>query len=139
MQTIIRNNTNVGSKHRDTRMTGSVIKENSALNKYFFGQNFKELLTVEKFIQFQKRLQGEIIKMEVCFIIYCSFFFFNSYLFLKKFDRCNPLDGKINDIEFCEALLAYAGFSDAKKKRMLKRVAKAFKDNIVSLQVEMRV
>ena len=65
MQTIIRNNTNVGNKHRDTRMTGSVIKENSSLNKYFFGKDFKELLTVEKFIDFQKNLQREVIKMEV--------------------------------------------------------------------------
>ena len=46
-------------------MTGSVIKENSALNKYFFGSDFKEFLTVEKFISFQKQLLSEMIKMEV--------------------------------------------------------------------------
>lgn len=69
LQLIIRNNTQMGKKHRDTRMTGSVIKENSALINYFFGDDKKELLTVEKFIDFQKSLQKEMIKIEVISLI----------------------------------------------------------------------
>jgi hypothetical protein len=65
LQTIIRNQTSLGQRHRDTRMTGSVIKENSALNEYFFGENLSQLLTVKKFIDFQRKLQAEVIKMEV--------------------------------------------------------------------------
>jgi hypothetical protein len=51
-------------------MTGSVVKENSALNKYFFGSDLKEFLTVEKFINFQKQLLSELVKMEVKINIY---------------------------------------------------------------------
>jgi calcium uptake protein 1, mitochondrial len=65
LQLIIRNNTQMGKKHRDTRMTGSVVKENSALINYFFGNNKKDLLTVEKFVAFQKSLQKEMIRIEV--------------------------------------------------------------------------
>lgn len=65
LQTIIRNQTSLGQRHKDTYMTGSVIKENSKLNEYFFGNDLSELLTVQKFIEFQKKLQNEVIQMEV--------------------------------------------------------------------------
>lgn len=48
-------------------MTGSVLKENSALNKFFFGEDFKGTLTAEKFTQFQKKFQSEMIRMESFF------------------------------------------------------------------------
>ena len=35
-----------------------------ALTSYFFGQEKKEKLTVDKFIRFQKKLQEEILKLE---------------------------------------------------------------------------
>ena len=35
-----------------------------ALTSYFFGQEKDQKLTVEKFIQFQKRLQEEILRIE---------------------------------------------------------------------------
>jgi hypothetical protein len=68
LQTIIRNQTSFGQRHRDTRMTGSVIKGNSTLNEYFFGPENTNLLTVQKFIDFQTRLQSECIKKEVNFL-----------------------------------------------------------------------
>lgn len=108
LQSIIRSKTQMGKKHHDTRMTGSVLKENSALNKYFFGNDFTQLLTIEKFTNFQKHLQSEMIRME--------------------FERYEPKDGKIADREFCEMLLAYAGFNETKTKKMLKRVSKTFKE-----------
>ena len=55
----------MGQRHKDTRMTGSVIKENNTLNDYFFGKNRDQLLTVQKFTDFQRSLQTEVIKMEV--------------------------------------------------------------------------
>ena len=60
---------------------------------------------------------------------------FNIEIFYK-FNRFDPIDGKITDLEFCEALLGYAGFSDSKKKRMIKRVAKTFKNNLVRTEVK---
>ena len=65
LQIIIRNKTSVGQRHKDTYMTGSVIKGNSSLNEYFFGHDLKQLLTADKFIGFQRQLQDEVIKMEV--------------------------------------------------------------------------
>lgn len=46
-------------------MTGNYIKENLNLNEYFFGKNLDQLLTVDKFVAFQKQLQAEVNKMEV--------------------------------------------------------------------------
>jgi len=55
----------MGQRHKDTRMTGSVIKSNTVLNEFFFGKSRGDLLTCEKFLDFQKQLQAEVIKMEV--------------------------------------------------------------------------
>ncbi len=74
LQEIIRKNSQFGQKHRDTHINRSVIKINSALHAYFFGPNSKELLTVDKFIKFQKQLQNEVVKMEVIDSVICDQF-----------------------------------------------------------------
>lgn len=60
-------------------MTGSVIKENSTLNDYFFGKNRDQLLTAKKFSEFQKRLQAEVIRMEVNGDFFCLLFFIEKF------------------------------------------------------------
>lgn len=108
LQAIIRNQTSFGQRHRDTHMTGSVIRGNSTLNHYFFGDDNSKLLTVKKFTDFQQRLQQECIEKE---------FEHNSHH--------TRADGQkvISETEFCEMILAYAGFNSNKIKVMLKRVA----------------
>ncbi|KAL2731866.1 hypothetical protein V1478_004554 [Vespula squamosa] len=109
--TLIRQQTSIGNRHRDHANTGNTFKGvNSALTTYFFGPNMKQKLTIEKFLDFQEQLQREILSLE--------------------FERRNPdEDGKITEIDFTELLLAYAGYSDKKKAKMLKRVKKTFKEN----------
>ena len=64
---------------------------NSALTTYFFGQNMKGKLTIEKFLEFQQQLQTEILSLE--------------------FERKNPDEnGRITEVDFTELLLAYAGY-----------------------------
>lgn len=111
LQTIIRSQTTLGQRHRDTHMTGSVIKENSNLNEYFFGSERSELLTVQKFTEFQRKLQSEVIRME---FHYC--------------DLMDKRDGErvISEVLFCEMILAYAGFSGSKTKKMIKQVSKIY-------------
>lgn len=111
---IIRNQTTLGQRHRDTRMTGSVIKGNSTLNEYFFGSEKAELLTVKKFIDFQKRLQSECIKKE---FEYCS-----------TKTRANG-EKVMSDHLFCEMILAYAGFNGTKTKIMLKRISSIYNEH----------
>ena len=62
-----RNSTSVGQRHRDHSVTGSVIKNIhlSALNIYFFGPKLDQKLTVEKFLDFQRQLQTDILWLEV--------------------------------------------------------------------------
>lgn len=109
--TLIRQQTSIGSRHRDHANTGNTFKGvNSALVTYFFGPNLDEKLTIEKFLDFQHQLQKEILTLE----------------FLRK----NPDDnGNISEAEFAELLLAYAGYPQKKKMKKLKRVKKMFRDH----------
>ncbi|XP_076244112.1 mitochondrial calcium uptake 1 isoform X2 [Calliopsis andreniformis] len=109
--TLIRQQTSIGNRHRDHVTTGNMFKGvNSALTTYFFGSNMKGKLTIEKFLEFQQQLQKEILSLE--------------------FERRNPDEnGRITEIDFTELLLAYAGYPDKKKARIIKTVKKRFKDN----------
>lgn len=126
--TLIRQQTSIGSRHRDHANTGNTFKVrlckyisnwyfivllqgvNSALTTYFFGPTLKQKLTIEKFLEFQEQLQKEILSLE--------------------FQRKNPDEnGNISEGDFTELLLAYAGYPEKKKIRMLKRVKKMFRDH----------
>jgi hypothetical protein len=91
--TLIRQQTSIGSRHRDHTNTGNTFKVspsfatslyyslysrsltdsfsrqgvNSALTTYFFGENRDKKLTIEKFLEFQEQLQREILILEVSF------------------------------------------------------------------------
>ncbi|KAK6630789.1 Calcium uptake protein 1, mitochondrial [Polyplax serrata] len=113
--TLIRHQTSIGSRHRDHANTGNTFKGvNSALVTFFFGPGMDQKLTIEKFLEFQQQLQREILSLE--------------------FQRKNPDEnGKISETDFTELLLAYAGYPQKKKARMLKRVKKAFKESDVGI------
>ncbi|XP_037024825.1 calcium uptake protein 1 homolog, mitochondrial isoform X2 [Bradysia coprophila] len=108
--TLVRHQTSIGSRHRDHANTGNTFKGvNSALTTYFFGKRFDEKLTIEKFLEFQHQLQREILTLE--------------------FKRKNPNEeGNITEADFCELMLAYAGYPEKKKAKKLKRVKKHFKE-----------
>ncbi|TGZ55944.1 Uncharacterized protein DBV15_08016, partial [Temnothorax longispinosus] len=109
--TLIRQQTSIGTRHRDHATTGSTFKGvNSALTTYFFGPQMNQKLTIEKFLDFQQQLQREILSLE--------------------FERRNPDEhGNITETDFTELLLAYAGYPAKKKAKMLKRVKKTFKED----------
>ncbi|XP_029174818.1 calcium uptake protein 1 homolog, mitochondrial-like isoform X2 [Nylanderia fulva] len=109
--TLIRQQTSIGTRHRDHSNTGNTFKGvNSALTTYFFGPQMNQKLTIEKFLDFQQQLQREILGLE--------------------FERRNPDEnGNITEVDFTELLLAYAGYSTKKKAKMLKRVKKTFKED----------
>ena len=88
---------------RDHGATGSVKGINTGLNAYFFGDDLKGELTVERFLEFQRSLQEEILALE-----------------FKKKDVEGS--GKIAEKDFADLLIAYAGFQPKKKARMLRRV-----------------
>ncbi|CAH1105263.1 unnamed protein product [Psylliodes chrysocephalus] len=109
--TLIRQQTSIGSRHRDHANTGNTFKGvNSALTTFFFGPSLKQKLTIEKFLEFQEKLQKEILSLE----------------FQRKAPNEN---GNISEADFTELLLAYAGYPQKKKARMLKRVKKTFRDH----------
>ncbi|XP_074597334.1 calcium uptake protein 1 homolog, mitochondrial-like isoform X2 [Brevipalpus obovatus] len=108
VQNAILHQTSVGQK------LGSAIKTNyrgvsSALARYFFGTELNEKLTTEKFLDFQKQLQEEMLTLE--------------------FERKRPNEfGKISESKFAELLITYAGFQEKKKAKVLKRIKKAYPD-----------
>ncbi|XP_075970435.1 calcium uptake protein 1 homolog, mitochondrial-like isoform X2 [Anticarsia gemmatalis] len=115
---LIRQQSSIGSRHRDHANTGNTFKGiNSALTTYFFGPKLNEKLTIEKFLDFQQQLQKEILSLE--------------------FQRKQPDEnGRITEADFAELLLAYAGYPAKKKARMLKRVKKTFRDHGVGITKE---
>lgn len=139
--TLVRHQTSIGSRHRDHANTGNTFKVwstrwdwsifnsstmkwfihsmisifklqgvNSALTTFFFGKRLNQKLTIEKFLEFQQQLQREILSLE----------------FLRK----NPNeDGNISESDFAELMLAYAGYTEKKKSKKMKRVKKRFRDH----------
>ncbi|XP_055917629.1 calcium uptake protein 1 homolog, mitochondrial isoform X1 [Eupeodes corollae] len=109
--TLIRQQTSIGNRHRDHSHTGSTFKGvNSALTTYFFGRNMNKKLTIEKFLDFQRQLQREMLSLE--------------------FERKKPDEnGMISEADFAELMIAYAGYSDKKKQKKVKRVKRRFRDH----------
>ena len=108
----------MGHRHRDHQNTGNTFKGiNSGLITYFFGANREGILTVEKFLDFQRQLQNEILRLE----------------FHRKTVGNSKL---ISEKEFGDLLIAYAGFPAKKKAKMLKRVKKTFHDEARGITLE---
>ncbi|XP_039994787.1 calcium uptake protein 1, mitochondrial isoform X4 [Xiphias gladius] len=111
VQSIIRSQTSMGMRHRDRSTTGNTLKTggcSSALTTYFFGKDLKGKLTIGSFLEFQRNLQHDVLKLE--------------------FERNNPVDGRITERQFGGMLLAYSGVQSRKLKQMQKGLKKMFKD-----------
>uniref|UniRef100_A0AAY4DYR6 Calcium uptake protein 1, mitochondrial n=1 Tax=Denticeps clupeoides TaxID=299321 RepID=A0AAY4DYR6_9TELE len=111
VQSIIRSQTSMGMRHRDRSTTGNTLKTagcSSALTTYFFGADLKGKLTIGNFLQFQRKLQHDVLKLE--------------------FERNDPVDGHISERQFGGMLLAYSGVQSRKLKQMQKGLKKMFKD-----------
>ena len=109
---LMRSQSSMGARHRDHGNTGSTLKGiNSGLMTYFFGHNRKGILTVDDFLEFQRSLQNEILRLE-----------FDRKRALSSDDSMN-FNGEpsISEKDFGDLLIAYAGFPAKKKARMLKR------------------
>ncbi|KAG7334392.1 hypothetical protein KOW79_002799 [Hemibagrus wyckioides] len=111
VQSIIRSQTSMGMRHRDRSTTGNTLKTSgcsSALTTYFFGADLKGKLTIGTFLEFQRKLQHDVLKLE--------------------FERNDPADGRISERQFGGMLLAYSGVQSRKLKQMQKGLKKMFKD-----------
>ncbi|XP_029818439.1 calcium uptake protein 1, mitochondrial isoform X2 [Manacus vitellinus] len=110
VQSIIRSQTSMGMRHRDRSTTGNTLKTgfNSALTTYFFGADLRGKLTISHFLEFQRKLQHDILKLE--------------------FERHEPVEGRITERQFGSMLLAYSGVQSKKLTVMLKQLKKHFQD-----------
>ncbi|XP_046725325.1 calcium uptake protein 1, mitochondrial isoform X1 [Silurus meridionalis] len=111
VQSIIRSQTSMGMRHRDRSTTGNTLRTagcSSALTTYFFGADLKGKLTIGSFLEFQRKLQHDVLKLE--------------------FERNDPVDGRITERQFGGMLLAYSGVQSRKLKQMQKGLKKMFKD-----------
>uniref|UniRef100_A0A3B1KB23 Calcium uptake protein 1, mitochondrial n=1 Tax=Astyanax mexicanus TaxID=7994 RepID=A0A3B1KB23_ASTMX len=111
VQSIIRSQTSMGMRHRDRSTTGNTLRTagcSSALTTYFFGADLKGKLTIGSFLEFQRKLQHDVLKLE--------------------FERNDPVDGKITERQFGGMLLAYSGVQSRKLKQTQKGLKKMFKD-----------
>lgn len=105
---LMRSHSSTGARHRDHGNTGSTFKGiNSGLKTYFFGEEMKGNLTVDRFLEFQRSLQEEILALE----------------FGRKDEEKS---GRIPEKDFADLLIAYAGFLPKKKAKMLRKVRKAY-------------
>ncbi|XP_020927618.1 calcium uptake protein 1, mitochondrial isoform X2 [Sus scrofa] len=110
VQSIIRSQTSMGMRHRDRSTTGNTLKSGlcSALTTYFFGPDLKGKLTIKNFLEFQRKLQHDVLKLE--------------------FERHDPVDGRITERQFGGMLLAYSGVQSKKLTAMQKQLKKHFKE-----------
>ncbi|KAL2303247.1 hypothetical protein Nmel_010712 [Mimus melanotis] len=117
----------MGMRHRDRSTTGNTLKTgfNSALTTYFFGADLKGKLTISHFLDFQRKLQHDILKLEVELSAAPVFI---SLLFPLQFERHDPVDGRITERQFGSMLLAYSGVQSKKLTVMLKQLKKHFQD-----------
>lgn len=97
------------------------------MTTFFFGPNMDEKLTIERFLEFQQQLQREILSLEFMRKNPGMKMLINYYKYICT-NLLNILDenGLITEADFAELLLAYAGYPQKKKMRMLKRVKKTF-------------
>ena len=109
LKTLIRTQTSIGQRHRDHTTTGNILRENSIVNQYFFGENLDQLLSIEKFLQFYEQLQTEILQLE-----------------FHRAGKCPTDEKRMGELDFGMSLLAYSGLSDKRVKKMLKRIKKAY-------------
>ena len=65
VQTAILNQTSIGKKIGSNLKSTTYRGVSSALSKYFFGPDLKSKLTIEKFVDFQSKLQHEMLTLEV--------------------------------------------------------------------------
>ncbi|XP_045147491.1 calcium uptake protein 1, mitochondrial isoform X2 [Echinops telfairi] len=110
VQSIIRSQTSMGMRHRDRPTTGNTLKSGlcSALTTYFFGADLKGKLTIKNFLEFQRKLQHDVLKLE--------------------FERHDPVDGRITERQFGGMLLAYSGVQSKKLTAMQKQLKRHFKE-----------
>ncbi|XP_038599746.1 calcium uptake protein 1, mitochondrial isoform X2 [Tachyglossus aculeatus] len=110
VQSIIRSQTSMGMRHRDRSTTGNTLKSGlcSALTTYFFGADLKGKLTIKNFLEFQRKLQHDVLKLE--------------------FERQDPVNGRITERQFGGMLLAYSGVQSKKLTLLQKQLKKHFKD-----------
>ncbi|CAF3058889.1 unnamed protein product [Rotaria socialis] len=109
LKNLIRSQTSIGQKHRDHSTTGNILKENSILNKFFFGENLDKLLSIEKFLLFYEQLQYEILLLE--------------------FNRSNKSSFNkehMTELDFTNLLLSYSGLSEKSIKKIVKRIKKCY-------------
>jgi len=81
---------------------------------FFAGEDRKGKLTIERFLEFQRQLQGEILRLE----------------FMRKGPVEREGEGgakKITEVQFAELLLAYADYAPKRRSAVLKRVKKTYK------------
>ncbi|GAB5578467.1 calcium uptake protein 1 [Prionailurus iriomotensis] len=121
VQSIIRSQTSMGMRHRDRPTTGNTLKSGlcSALTTYFFGADLKGKLTIKNFLEFQRKLQHDVLKLEMVMIARGA---------ISLFERHDPVDGKITERQFGGMLLAYSGVQSKKLTAMQKQLKKHFKE-----------
>ncbi|CAB3409980.1 unnamed protein product [Caenorhabditis bovis] len=118
---LVMSQTTVGQRHRDhvTPISSYRSETNSALEAYFFGKDGQGRLPAQKFIEFHKKLQHDILAME----------------FARR-DALDGVDGKITEESFAQLLLLHAQIGEKKQKHMLKRVKRKFKGSKIGVDFE---
>jgi len=108
---LMKQHSSTGARHRDhgNKQASTFKGINTGLKTYFFGEDLKGNLTVDRFLQFQKLLQEEILALE-----------------FRKNVPDGSASGTISEKDFADLLIAYAGFQPKKRAKMLRRVKKTF-------------
>ncbi|KAL7076102.1 hypothetical protein ACQ4LE_004776 [Meloidogyne hapla] len=118
VQELILSQSNIGQRHRDhITGTGTFTKsgKHSAITRHFFGSDNLQKLNIDKFLQFQKDLHYDILKIE--------------------FERRDPESGPvgiISEVSFARLLMIHSDLPEKRQKRMLKRVKRKYNKEMIN-------
>uniref|UniRef100_A0A915MIU2 EF-hand domain-containing protein n=1 Tax=Meloidogyne javanica TaxID=6303 RepID=A0A915MIU2_MELJA len=118
VQELILSQSNIGQRHRDhITGAGTFTKsgKHSAITRHFFGYDNLQKLNIDKFLEFQKNLHYDILKIE----------------FQRRDPESDPV-GIISEVSFAQLLMIHSDLPEKRQKRMLKRVKRKYRKEIIN-------
>ncbi|EDW80601.1 uncharacterized protein Dwil_GK11615 [Drosophila willistoni] len=104
---------------------------NAKVYRYFFGNNFNQKLSLNKFLQFQRHINRDILMMEFNLLMKNPPQMKNEGKLRTKQEK----NMKITELAFAKVLLAYAGYPNKKRLLTLQRIKEKYSTSTTGISL----